>query len=77
MNNVKLARNATDSVSADATGMSARRKPMLRIIVRRVVTAIMAFMTVDMMSWNGTTAHAMLRPGARPPVLRTNVTRSR
>ena len=74
---MKLAANATVSVSAEANGINARRNPMLRTIVRRVVTAIIALITVDMSSWNGTTAQARLSPGARPWVFSTIVTSSR
>ena len=63
---MRLAAKATDSVITDDNGSRTRLNAMLRMIVLRVVTALMALITVDMRSWNGTTAHATLKPGATP-----------
>src|SRR6266516_1778019 len=67
----------TVSLKADEIGINVLGNAMLRMIERRVVTADMAFITVVMISWKGTTAHARLSPGANPGRLRTNVTRIR
>jgi hypothetical protein len=57
--------------------MSVRAKRILRMIDRRKSREDIA-LTIDIIrSWNGTTAHAMLKPGARPPRSRTNETSSR
>ncbi len=61
--------NATDSVTAEASGMRPRGKDRLRMIERRSSTERSAFATLMITSWKGTTAQAIVRPGAVPPSL--------
>ena len=56
----------TNSVIALESGISMRRKFMLATIERLSSTARSALTTVIITSWKGTTAQAMLRPGATP-----------
>jgi len=57
--------------------MNVRSKLMFRMIERRKSTALIAFVTDIISSWNGTTAHARLSPGAAPGRWSTTETSSR
>lgn len=74
---VKAAANPADSVRAEASGISERRKAMFAMIVRRSSTARSALTTVIITSWKGTTAQARVRPAAAPCRLSTTVTSRR